>query len=157
MTNYSTELSNLLSIRELYRDSKQTVVFTNGCFDLLHPGHLTYLEEAKVLGDILIVGLNSDDSAKTLKGPERPINPEYDRFKLLLGLKPVDHVILFDELTPIQLIETLQPDIHVKGGDYTPNTLPEYPTITAYGGRVEIVSFVDGYSSSNIITKIQSL
>ena len=132
----------------------QKVVFTNGCFDLLHPGHLYYLNEAKALGDILIVGLNSDHSVRQIKGNDRPINDEDFRAEMLIGLKPVDAVVLFDEDTPIQIISIIKPAIHVKGGDYNITKLPEYETVVSNGGEVKLLSFLDGYSSTNIINKL---
>lgn len=138
------------SIRKL----KRKIVFTNGCFDILHPGHITYLREAKALGDVLIIGLNSDASVKRLKGESRPILNQNERATLMIALEMVDFVIIFDEDTPIQTIETIKPDIHVKGGDYDAKTLPEYPIVKAYGGEVRILSFVAGQSTSGVIERI---
>ena len=132
------------------------VVFTNGCFDILHAGHVTYLEEAKAQGDILVVALNSDQSVKKIKGEKRPIIEQDNRAKLVAGLKAVDHVVLFDEDTPIQVIQELQPDIHVKGGDYEASSLPEYDSVKEYGGQVKVLSFVEGLSTSTIINKIKA-
>ncbi|MSR89083.1 MAG: D-glycero-beta-D-manno-heptose 1-phosphate adenylyltransferase [Candidatus Margulisbacteria bacterium] len=134
--------------------SSKRVVFTNGCFDLLHRGHLAYLEEAKALGDVLIIGVNSDASVRRLKGAKRPIMPQEDRLTLLASLEMVDAVVLFDDETPIPLLRVLRPDIHVKGGDYAPESLPEYSVVIGYGGQVKILSFVEGCSSSGIITRI---
>lgn len=130
------------------------MVFTNGCFDILHAGHVAYLEDAKALGDILVVGVNSDASIKRLKGEKRPINTEKHRMMVLAGLGAVDYVCLFNEDTPIELITTVKPNIHTKGGDYSPETLPEYAPIIAYGGRVKIIRFRPGLSSSSIIDTI---
>lgn len=130
-------------------------VFTNGCFDLLHPGHLAYLKEAKALGKSLIIGLNSDRSVQAIKGPKRPINPENDRAQMLSHLKMVDAVIYFHENTPLKLIEILAPDIYVKGGDYQKESLPETPIVEHYGGKVHILSFIPGHSSTSIIQRIQ--
>ena len=141
-------------IEELKLQGKK-VVFTNGCFDILHVGHLRYLNEAKKQGDILIVGVNSDISVKQLKGPTRPINNEIDRAEMLSGLKAVDFTVIFDELTPIETLDKLKPSIHVKGGDYDKNTLPETPTVERHGGEVRILSFVEGKSTTNIVNKIQ--
>lgn len=135
----------------------KTVVFTNGCFDILHVGHIVYLQQARNMGDFLVVGLNSDSSVSALKGPSRPINSQEDRHCVLSALKMVDVVVVFNEGTPISLIKMLKPDIHVKGGDYTPETLPEYGVVTGYGGRVETVSFVPQKSTSRLIEVIQSL
>lgn len=132
------------------------VVFTNGCFDIIHAGHVRYLTAAKNFGDVLIVGLNSDNSVRKLKGASRPINNQADRAEVLLALKPVDYVIIFDELTAENLIAKVKPDIYVKGGDYTLETLPEAKIVQSYGGRVEFVNLVAGKSTSNIIKKIEA-
>ena len=134
----------------------QKVVFTNGCFDLLHPGHIDYLTKAKALGGVLVVGLNSDASVKQIKGDFRPINNQSFRSQMLLGLKPVDYVVIFEEDTPINTINKLKPNIHVKGGDYIASNLPEYKVVKYYGGQIEILPFLDGFSSTNIINKIKS-
>ncbi|MDU1910813.1 D-glycero-beta-D-manno-heptose 1-phosphate adenylyltransferase [Fusobacterium sp.] len=141
-------------IEELKLQGKK-VVFTNGCFDILHVGHLRYLNEAKKQGDILIVAVNSDVSVKQLKGTNRPINNEIDRAEMLSGLKAVDFTVIFDELTPIETLDKLKPSIHVKGGDYDKNTLPETPTVEKHGGEVRILSFIEGKSTTNIVNKIQ--
>lgn len=133
------------------------VVFTNGCFDILHLGHLTYLSKARELGNFLWIGVNSDLSVKRLKGKNRPINSEMDRSILLASLLFVDAVTIFYDDTPIPLLEIIQPDIHVKGGDYIAEKLPEYKTITAYGGIIKILPFVEGKSSTNIINRIMSI
>ena len=143
---------NILNLREKLKDKK--IVFTNGCFDIIHVGHVRYLTTAKNFGDVLIVGLNTDESVKKLKGATRPINNQDDRAEVLSGLKAVDHVIFFGENTAENLISELQPDIYVKGGDYTLETLPEAKIVQAYGGRVEIVNLVAGKSTTNIIKKI---
>ena len=138
-------------IEELKLQGKK-VVFTNGCFDILHVGHLRYLNDAKKQGDVLIVGVNSDESVRRLKGPTRPINNEIDRAEMLSGLKAVDFTLIFDELTPI---EKIKPSIHVKGGDYTKEQLPETATVEKNGGEVIILSYVEGKSTTNIVNKIQ--
>jgi len=151
---------NLLSQRDIQKKVKQLqengkkVVFTNGVFDILHVGHLTYLEEARELGDVLIVGVNSDKSVKTNKGDKRPINPEKNRAEMLLGLKFVDFTVIFDEKTPENLLDLLKPDIHVKGGDYKKEDLPETEIVEKNGGEVKILSFVDNISTTEIINKI---
>jgi rfaE bifunctional protein nucleotidyltransferase chain/domain len=146
------------TIQNLIKKVKhQNVVFTNGCFDLLHPGHIDYLTKAKALGDVLVVGLNSDASVKQIKGDLRPINNQFFRSQMLLGLKPVDYVVIFDDSTPIELIKAIKPAIHVKGGDYIAGQLPEFDVVKANGGEVKIVPFLDGYSSTHIINKIKSL
>lgn len=132
----------------------KTIVATNGCFDVLHVGHLRYLEESKNLGDILVVGLNSDTSVKGLKGPSRPINNESDRQELLLGLKPVDHVIIFEESTAVNFLEQVKPDIYTKGGDYSKDEIenwPEYLTAQKLDCKIVLVDFVEGKSSTKII------
>lgn len=149
------ELLDQYSINDfLSKNFNKKIVFTNGCFDLLHPGHIHYLSEAKALGDILIVGLNSDASVKKIKGSDRPINDQLFRATMLLGLKPVDVVVIFDEETPVKILSIIKPSIHVKGGDYNVKTLPEYPTVIENGGTVKSLSFLDGYSSTNIIKRL---
>ncbi len=123
-----------------------TVVFTNGCFDVLHRGHLEYLKQSKGLGDILVVGLNSDASVRRLKGPTRPVNNETDRFLLLRALRFVDQVVLFDEDTPYELIKKVRPDIITKGGDYKPETV-----IGNDLAKVVILTYLDGYSTTRIL------
>ncbi|MBM4351077.1 MAG: D-glycero-beta-D-manno-heptose 1-phosphate adenylyltransferase, partial [Deltaproteobacteria bacterium] len=130
------------------------VVFTNGCFDLLHVGHIRYLEKARTLGDVLIVGLNTDRSVQTIKGPHRPILPEEERAEVLSGLWCVDYVTLFDEPTPLELITSLQPDVLVKGGDWAKETTVGREVVEESGGEVVILPFVEGSSSSNIIETI---
>ena len=141
-------------VEELKKQNK-TVVFTNGCFDILHVGHLRYLNEAKRQGDVLIVGVNSDDSVKRLKGESRPINSQNDRAEMLCGLKAVDYTVIFEEDTPEALIGELKPSIHVKGGDYTKDDLPETKIVESYGGEVRILTFIEGKSTTNIVKKIQ--
>jgi rfaE bifunctional protein nucleotidyltransferase chain/domain len=135
------------------------VVFTNGCFDLLHVGHIRYLHEARMLGDLLVVGVNSDDSVRKLKGPERPIVPEFERLEVLAALESVDYVTLFTEDTPIKLIETIKPDIHAKGGDYKPEDLPEGEAVRKHGGQVVIVPLEKtesrGKSTTGLVDRIR--
>lgn len=130
------------------------IVFTNGCFDILHVGHINYLKESKALGDVLIVGLNSDSSVRKLKGENRPINCESDRAIILDELKSVDYVIIFDEDSPVDLLNIIKPDIYTKGADYTIDTLPEAPVVTKNGGHVEFIKFVNGKSTTNIVKSI---
>ena len=130
------------------------IVFTNGCFDILHAGHVRYLTTAKSFGDVLIVGLNTDESVRRLKGANRPINNQDDRAEVLLGLRAVDHVIFFGEQTAEALIAEVKPDVYVKGGDYTLDTLPEAKIVAQCGGRVELVNLVAGRSTTNIVEKI---
>ena len=137
--------------------SSEKVVFTNGCFDVLHRGHVEYLNEAKELGTKLIVGLNSDSSVKRLKGDERPINSELDRKFLLENLKSVDEVIIFNEDTPLELIKTLMPSVLVKGGDWPVEKIVGHEIVLASGGEVKSLSFKNGYSTTNTLEKIKSL
>ncbi len=140
------------------RQNGKKIVFTNGCFDILHVGHLRYLEEAKALGDVLVIGLNTDDSVRQLKGPERPFVPELERAEMLAGLSCVDYVALFNEPTAIKLIEELHPDIYAKGGDYTSlDQIPEAPTVQSYGGEIIIVPPVEGKSTSSLISRVRAL
>ena len=136
------------------KDTGKKIVFTNGCFDILHVGHVRYLKAAKDFGDVLIVGLNTDASVKKLKGNNRPINIEADRAEVLLALEAVDHVVLFGEQTAENLIAEVKPNIYVKGGDYTLETLPEAKIVQSYGGRVEFIPMVAGRSTTNVINKI---
>jgi len=134
---------------------RKKIVFTNGCFDLLHVGHIRYLAQAKRLGDFLIIGLNSDSSVKELKGEDRPINSFEDRATLLSAIESVDLVIMFEEQTPENLIKDIVPDILVKGGDYNIEDIVGYQTVMQNGGQVKTLSFYDGYSSTNYINKIK--
>lgn len=136
------------------REKGKKIVFTNGCFDILHSGHVTYLRQAKNLGDILIVGLNSDDSIKRLKGQNRPINKEIDRALLLESIEYVDYLVIFNEDTPYELIKLIKPDILVKGGDYFPEDVVGKEFVESYGGQVKILPYVEGKSSTKIIEKI---
>jgi 3-deoxy-manno-octulosonate cytidylyltransferase (CMP-KDO synthetase) len=140
---------------ELRRGGKK-IVFTNGCFDILHVGHVRYLEEARQLGDCLVVGLNTDDSVRGLKGSERPFIPEFERAELLAALQCVNYVVLFAEPTAIKLLGELRPDIYVKGGDYTSeDQIPEADTVKAIGGKIVMVSGVEGKSTSDLISRIR--
>ena len=140
-------------IKDLKAKGKK-IVFTNGCFDLLHLGHVRYLEKAKSLGDILVVGINSDRSVQSLKGPERPILPEEERAEILSSLGCVDYVTIFNELTPLELISSLEPHILVKGGDWTKETTVGKEVVEKSGGEVVILPFVEGSSTSNLIETI---
>ena len=148
-----TEAKNAVKV---WKNRRQCVVFTNGCFDILHLGHIDYLEKAKLKGDKLIIGLNSDNSVKTLKGNERPINSVITRSKMLAALEFVDMVIEFDEETPLILIENLLPDILVKGGDYTKENIIGADSVLATGGAIEIIEFMEGYSTSKLINQIKT-
>ena len=138
---------------EAYKKQNKKIVFTNGCFDLLHIGHVTYLEEAKRLGDILIVGINTDASVQVLKGPTRPIQNENDRSQILAALKSVDHTILFSEDTPLNLIKQIKPDVLVKGGDWKIEQIVGSDFVLSYGGTVKSLNFVNGKSTTAIIEK----
>ena len=144
----------LRRIVENLKAKGKRIVFTNGCFDLLHIGHIRYLEEAKSLGDILVVGLNSDRSVRSLKGPNRPVLPEGERAEILSGLESVNYITIFDEPTPLELISTLQPHILVKGGDWTKEATVGKEVVERSGGEVVILPFVEGSSTSNLIEAI---
>jgi D-beta-D-heptose 7-phosphate kinase/D-beta-D-heptose 1-phosphate adenosyltransferase len=135
----------------------RTVVFTNGCFDLLHPGHIRSLEAARALGDILIVGINSDASVRTLKGPTRPVIPQQERAEILASLECVDAVTIFTEETPQNLIAALLPDVLVKGGDWPGDQIIGRPEVEAAGGRVARIDIVPGYSTTGLLEKIRNL
>lgn len=139
-----------------WRITGQTIVFTNGCFDLLHPGHVTYLEEARSLGDRLVLGLNDDDSVRRLKGASRPILPIEDRARILAGLAAIDVVVPFHEDTPRELIMLLCPDILVKGGDYQKHEIAGAEEVESWGGSVQVLKFVPGKSTTSIVDKIKS-
>ncbi len=136
------------------RDQGKTVVFTNGCFDILHAGHVRYLTAARRLGDCLVVGLNSDASVRRLKGPARPVNDEQDRAEVLAGLAAVDYIVIFPEQTAESLVTELQPAVYAKGGDYEVKRLPEAALVAAYGGKTVLIPEVKGKSSSRIIARI---
>lgn len=138
------------------KNSRKKIVFTNGCFDLLHVGHVRYLKEAKSLGDILVVGLNSDDSVKRLKGPTRPIQNQMDRAEILSSLVCVDFVCVFPEDTPENLIHRLRPDILVKGGDWKIESIVGSDFVLSYGGQVLSLQFIDGKSTTSLIQKANS-
>lgn len=147
---FSKELTAFLE-----KNRGKKIVFTNGCFDILHRGHVTYLAEARKLGDLLVLGVNSDASVKRLKGPERPINNETDRAFVLSQLKSVDFVEIFTEDTPLNLILTVKPDALVKGGDWRIDQIVGGKEVQANGGHVYSLNFVDGYSTTSLIEKIQ--
>lgn len=148
-------LDEMTAKRQQWKAEGKKVVFTNGVFDLLHIGHLSYLSAAADLGDKLIIGLNSDASTKRLKGPTRPVNAEHSRSVMLAAIFFIDAVVLFEEDTPIIPITTLLPDILVKGGDYTVDQIVGAPEVLANGGEVKVIDFVDGYSSTGIINRIR--
>ena len=142
-------------IAEELKAQNKKIVFTNGCFDILHRGHTTYLKKAAALGDVLFIGLNSDKSVKRLKGEHRPINNEQDRSEVIDSLASVDFVCIFEEDTPLELIRSICPDVLVKGGDYSIDTIVGADFVTANGGKVEVIDLVAGKSTSNIISAIK--
>lgn len=150
-------LPQLLERVARWKDEAQKIVFTNGCFDILHLGHVDYLEKTAQFGTKLIVALNTDASVKRLKGESRPINSEYARMRVMAALGFVDAVILFDEPTPLALIQAIQPDILTKGADYRIENVVGADFVMSYGGKVELIPFVDGYSTTQIIQKIYQL
>jgi len=145
--------------RKSFRASGKKLVVTNGCFDILHPGHVTYLEAARGLGDGLLVGVNGDDATRQLKGPNRPVNAQDDRAAVLAALESVSAVCIFFETTATRFLERAQPDVYVKGGDYTPDTLnqDERRAVEAAGGKIKIIPFVPGKSTTAILEKISRL
>jgi len=149
-----SQLSNQASIF-LKQNEEKKIVFTNGCFDILHRGHLEYLKEARALGDLLFLGLNSDLSINKLKGDGRPINNEDDRKFFLESLRYVDFVEVFSEQTPLELIKNIRPHILVKGGDWEVNQIVGHDVLSSYGGIVKSLSFKQGYSTTNIIKTLQ--
>jgi glycerol-3-phosphate cytidylyltransferase len=148
--------SQVEQLRKELRSKQQKVVFTNGVFDILHAGHVMYLAAARSMGDVLVVGLNADESVTRLKGPTRPVNTELDRAQVLAALRCVDHVVLFTEDTPLRVITTLLPDVLVKGGDYTRDTIVGADAVEAHGGIVATIPLLEGRSTTNIIAKARS-
>ena len=140
----------------ILREAGQKIVFTNGCFDILHAGHVRYLAAARREGDCLVLGLNSDESVRRLKGDGRPVNNEQDRAEVVGALKSVDYVVLFGEQTAEAVIAKVRPDVYVKGGDYTLDNLPEAKIVQSYGGEVRFIELVPGRSTTGIINKINS-
>ncbi len=140
-------------IKNLHNEGK-TVVTTNGCFDILHVGHIRYLQKTKSFANVLIVLLNSDKSVRSIKGPSRPINNENDRAEILCALSSVDYVVMFDEDSPRNLLDEMKPDVYTKGADYTMETLPEADIMKKNGTRVEFISFVEGKSTTGIIERM---
>src|SRR5919198_1362706 len=149
----SVTFEQAVALVERLRADGKTIVFTNGVFDLLHPGHVRYLQKARALGDALVVGINSDRSARSNKGPERPITPDFERAELIGALKCVDVVVVFDEDTPRALIAAIQPDILVKGADWAEDAIVGRDIVEARGGRVVRVPVEKGYSTSGIVRK----
>lgn len=146
---------DIAALCRILREGGKRVVFTNGCFDILHAGHVRYLEKARSFGDVLVLGLNTDASVRENKGDSRPINGELDRAAVVGALRAVDYVVLFGEKTAEAIIREVRPDVYVKGGDYTIETLPEARVVAEYGGRVELVRFLEGHSTTRMIEKIQ--
>ena len=149
-------LAELQTIRAEAGRQGRSVVFTNGCFDLLHRGHVHMLREAKARGDVLIVAINSDRSVRSIKGPRRPVLPEDDRVELIAAMEMVDYVVLFDEPDPYALIAALTPDVLVKGGDWSADKIIGADLVEQKGGRVEVVPYLRGFSTSEIIERIKS-
>jgi D-beta-D-heptose 7-phosphate kinase/D-beta-D-heptose 1-phosphate adenosyltransferase len=149
-----TKISELVGIRKELKQKSEKVVFTNGCFDIIHAGHVDYLIKAKACGDILIVGLNSDSSVREIKGKNRPIVSENERAFILSQLKPVDYVVLFNEPTPLQLIEQLIPDVLVKGADWAIENIVGRDIVESNGGEVKTINFITDQSTTNIIERV---
>lgn len=148
----------LLELREAWRRAGKVVVWTNGCFDILHVGHIRSLQAAKRFGEVLVVGVNSDRSVRQLKGPTRPVVTAVERMEILAALEVVDAVVVFDELTPERALAELKPDVHCKGGDYRPphgKPIPEAKTVAAYGGRIEYIDFEVQRSTSGLIKSVR--
>ncbi len=152
MGQVQIDWSKLKASLEIYRKKKK-IVFTNGCFDLLHVGHIRYLQEAKAQGDILVVAINSDESVKKLKGPERPLQNQNDRAEILAALAAVDFVTIFSELTPKEVIEAVKPDVLVKGGDWRVDQIIGGDFVQSYGGTVKSLKFIDGRSTTSLVEK----
>ena len=149
------EQSKIEELTNQIKKQGKTIVATNGCFDILHVGHVRYLKKSKEFGDVLIVGLNSDASVRSIKGPNRPINNEFDRAEVLCALNSVDYVVLFDEDSPRDLLELIKPNVYTKGADYTLKTLPEADVILKNNGWVEFIDFVEGKATTKIIDKMK--
>ncbi len=150
----STNLNDAVQIMQQWRNEKRRIVFTNGCFDLLHPGHIDYLQKARALGDVLVIGLNDDASVRGLKGENRPVNCTEDRACMLTALRCVDMVVPFSEPTPLNLIKALKPDVLVKGGDYREENIVGAREVRDNGGEVVVMPFIEGFSSSALIQRI---
>lgn len=148
--------NNIQELVKKIKSENKTIVTTNGCFDILHVGHVRYLQKTKTYADNLIVCLNSDKSVRSIKGPTRPINNENDRAEILCALSCVDYVVLFDEDSPVNLLCEMKPDVYTKGADYTIETLPEAKPIMENGGRIEFITFVEGKSTTKVIEKINT-
>jgi rfaE bifunctional protein nucleotidyltransferase chain/domain len=149
--------SEMKEIISRLQSQGETVVFTNGCFDIMHVGHVRYLEGARALGDCLVVAVNTDESVRGRKGDCRPIVSQFERAEVVAALACVDYVTLFSEDTPSEIVDELRPDIDVKGGDYTLDQMPEASVVQAYGGKVVLVPMVEGYSTTRIVKRIAQL
>lgn len=147
---------NIENLVKDLRNQNKTIVMTNGCFDILHVGHVRYLQKTKSFADVLILALNTDKSIRTIKGEGRPINNENDRAEVLSALECVDYIVPFDENSPAELLKTVKPDVYTKGADYTLETLPETKVVQSFGGRIEFIDFVEGKSTTNLIQKIKT-
>lgn len=147
--------NEIAALVETEKQKGKTVVLTNGCFDILHAGHVRYLAAARAVGDCLVLGLNSDSSVRALKGPSRPINSELDRAEVVDGLRSVDYVVIFEETTAEALVRDMKPDYYAKGGDYSLDSLPEAKAVAECGGEVVFLPFIEGKSSTKIIQKIE--
>jgi D-beta-D-heptose 7-phosphate kinase/D-beta-D-heptose 1-phosphate adenosyltransferase len=156
VSNKLRSLEEAADIAAQARKSGKRVVFTNGCFDLLHRGHVHVLRRAKAAGDLLIVGLNSDRSVKSIKGPTRPILPETDRAELIAAMEMVDYVVLFDDADPYRLIAAIKPDVLAKGGDWRVEKIIGSDVVARNGGRVEVIPYLQGFSTSEIIERIRN-
>lgn len=154
MTNKIASLEEMRTLREELASQGRKVVFTNGCFDLLHVGHVHYLKEARQQGDLLIVGLNDDESTRHIKGPGRPLMLQVDRAEILAALECIDYVVIFSERTAERLVRILKPDIYVKGGNYKVEELPEAKVVAEYGGQVYLTSLTRGRSTTNLLSAI---
>jgi rfaE bifunctional protein nucleotidyltransferase chain/domain len=155
-----TDLDELLALRDAWRAAGRTVVWTNGCFDLLHVGHVRGLQEARGLGDVLVVGVNSDASVRRLKGPGRPVVPDAERAEVLAALACVDRVLIFAEDTPCAVLARLRPEVHCKGEDYAPPStrpIPEAEVVRSYGGRIAFLKFTPGASTTELVRRVEGL
>jgi rfaE bifunctional protein nucleotidyltransferase chain/domain len=158
-TSFTAKIKSPTSLKKILnqaKERKKRVVFTNGCFDLIHKGHVTYLEKAKKQGDLLIVALNSDESVRRLKGPERPLNPLADRLEVMAALESVDYVTWFDQDTPLELILLLKPRVLVKGGDWKVDQIVGSSEVISWGGKVRSLKYIEGRSTTQLIEKARS-
>jgi len=152
--NKILSLDELLNSLKIQRDNNKKIVFTNGCFDILHRGHIEYLAQAADLADILVIGLNTDNSVSRLKGTNRPLQDEISRAISMAAIQYIDYVVLFDEETPLNLIKNIKPDVLVKGSDYKIENIVGYNILMQYGGEIKTIDFIEGYSTTKIVDKI---